>query len=140
MDPQDAARLLVVHADGRLIDASVRDLPRYLEAGDRMVFNDTRVIPAALKGIRAARDELGRGVVPDVGDLLEVRVPTRELGREEACVLGVEVVGGKGSRGERNEGQQERQRHGGGKGVRTRLVGSALRRFPIERAAPQAPN
>ena len=66
MDPQDAARLLVVHADGRLIDASVRDLPRYLEAGDRMVFNDTRVIPAALKGIRAARDELGRDVPVDI--------------------------------------------------------------------------
>ena len=31
-EPQDSARLLVVHGDGRLVDASVRDLPRYLEA------------------------------------------------------------------------------------------------------------
>ncbi|MEL8054942.1 MAG: tRNA preQ1(34) S-adenosylmethionine ribosyltransferase-isomerase QueA [Pseudomonadota bacterium] len=65
VEPQDAARLLVVHGDGRLEDASIRDLPRYLSAGDIMVFNDTRVIPAALKGIRAARDELGHDISVD---------------------------------------------------------------------------
>ena len=32
-DPQDSARLLVVHGDGRLEDATIRDLPRYLSAG-----------------------------------------------------------------------------------------------------------
>ncbi|MEO1553790.1 MAG: tRNA preQ1(34) S-adenosylmethionine ribosyltransferase-isomerase QueA [Pseudomonadota bacterium] len=66
IEPQDAARLLVVHADGRLIDAHVRDLPDFLDAGDIMVFNDTRVIPAALKAVRAARDELGRDVPVDI--------------------------------------------------------------------------
>lgn len=65
-EPQDSARLLVVHGDGRLEDASVRDLPRYLSAGDVMVFNDTRVIPAALKGVRPARDQAGRDVAVDV--------------------------------------------------------------------------
>ncbi|MEL6860685.1 MAG: S-adenosylmethionine:tRNA ribosyltransferase-isomerase, partial [Pseudomonadota bacterium] len=65
-DPQDAARLLVVHSDGRLEDAQVIDLPRYLSAGDVMVFNDTRVIPAALKGVRAARDAQGSDVSVDV--------------------------------------------------------------------------
>jgi S-adenosylmethionine:tRNA ribosyltransferase-isomerase len=58
--------LLVVHADGRLEDAHVRDLPSYLSAGDVMVFNDTRVIPAALKGVRAARDANGSDVQVDV--------------------------------------------------------------------------
>jgi len=66
VEPQDAARLLVVHGDGRLEDASVRDLPRYLSAGDVMVFNDTRVIPAALKGVRPARDKTGRDVAVDI--------------------------------------------------------------------------
>jgi S-adenosylmethionine:tRNA ribosyltransferase-isomerase len=66
VEPQDSARLLVVHGDGRLEDASVRDLPRYLAAGDVMVFNDTRVLPAALKGVRPARDEAGQDVVCDV--------------------------------------------------------------------------
>lgn len=65
VEPQDAARMLVVHGDGRLEDATVRDLPRYLDPGDVMVFNDTRVIPAALKGVRAARDELGNDIPVD---------------------------------------------------------------------------
>ncbi|MCA8903140.1 MAG: tRNA preQ1(34) S-adenosylmethionine ribosyltransferase-isomerase QueA [Hyphomonas sp.] len=65
-EPQDAARLLVVHRDGRLEDAGVRDLPRYLTAGDVLVFNDTRVLPAALKGVRPARDETGQDVACDV--------------------------------------------------------------------------
>ncbi len=41
-----------------LADSHVRDLPSRLEPGDILVFNDTRVIPARLKGIRtAARGE-----------------------------------------------------------------------------------
>ena len=65
-DPQDSARLLVVHGDGRLEDANVRDLPRYLSSGDVLVFNDTRVLPAALKGVRPARNEAGADVACDV--------------------------------------------------------------------------
>ncbi len=53
--PRDCARLLVVHADGRLEHAQVRDLPRFLRAGDALVVNDTRVIPARLHGRRAPR-------------------------------------------------------------------------------------
>ena len=66
MEPQDAARLLVVHGDGRLENASVRDLPKYLNPGDALVFNDTRVISAALKGIRPARNEQGSDVSVDI--------------------------------------------------------------------------
>ncbi len=51
-DPRDAARLLVVHGDGRLEHRHVRDLPEYLTAGDALVVNDTRVIAARLKGQR----------------------------------------------------------------------------------------
>ncbi|WP_375209623.1 tRNA preQ1(34) S-adenosylmethionine ribosyltransferase-isomerase QueA [Hyphomonas jannaschiana] len=65
-EPQDSARLLVVHGDGRLEDAGVRDLPHYLNKGDVLVFNDTRVLPAALKGVRPARDEAGQDVACDV--------------------------------------------------------------------------
>ena len=66
VEPQDAARLLVVHGDGRLENANVRDLPRYLSPGDTLVFNDTRVISAALKGVRPARDEQGSDVAVDI--------------------------------------------------------------------------
>ncbi len=49
--PRDAARMLVVDGD-RTIDAGVGDLPSWLRAGDCLVFNDTRVIPAQLEGKR----------------------------------------------------------------------------------------
>lgn len=50
--PRDSARLLHVPAEGPLQDRSVRDAPTLLRAGDLLVFNDTRVIPARLKGVR----------------------------------------------------------------------------------------
>jgi len=49
--PRDAARMLVVEG-GAISDAVVRDLPNRLRAGDCLVFNDTRVIPAQLEGRR----------------------------------------------------------------------------------------
>ena len=50
--PRDAARLLLVDGDKPLQDRSVRDLPALLRAGDILVFNDTKVIPAQLEGLR----------------------------------------------------------------------------------------
>jgi S-adenosylmethionine:tRNA ribosyltransferase-isomerase len=50
--PRDAARLLRVGSGGALADHDVRDLPGLLRAGDVLVFNDTRVIPAQLEGRR----------------------------------------------------------------------------------------
>ena len=52
-DRRDAARLLVVRrASGSLDHRHVRDLPQLLSAGDRIVFNDTKVLPARLIGRR----------------------------------------------------------------------------------------
>jgi S-adenosylmethionine:tRNA ribosyltransferase-isomerase len=51
--PRDAARLLSV-MPSTLDDHSVSDLPNLLRAGDLLVFNDTRVIPARLTGQRGA--------------------------------------------------------------------------------------
>lgn len=52
--PRDAARMLVVCGqDTPFEDAGVLDLPRMLEPGDVLVFNDTRVLPAQLEGRRA---------------------------------------------------------------------------------------
>ncbi|WP_242098056.1 tRNA preQ1(34) S-adenosylmethionine ribosyltransferase-isomerase QueA [Sphingomonas sp. CROZ-RG-20F-R02-07] len=49
--PRDSARMLVL--DGTATrDARVTDLPGALRAGDLLVFNDTRVIPAQLEGRR----------------------------------------------------------------------------------------
>jgi S-adenosylmethionine:tRNA ribosyltransferase-isomerase len=58
--PRDAAKLLVVRAGGALEHAQVRDLPRFLEPGDAIVVNDTKVIPARLTAQRLPR-ETGAG-------------------------------------------------------------------------------
>ena len=52
---RDASRLLVVNrAEQSITHAMFRDLPRYLQAGDLLVVNETRVVPAKLRGVRAA--------------------------------------------------------------------------------------
>ena len=52
---RSASRLLVVPAgDAPFVDRGVRDLPELLQAGDLLVFNDTRVIPARLFGQKAS--------------------------------------------------------------------------------------
>ncbi|ENZ81420.1 MULTISPECIES: tRNA preQ1(34) S-adenosylmethionine ribosyltransferase-isomerase QueA [Caulobacter] len=54
-EPRDAARLLVVRPGHPLADQVVRQLPDFLRPGDALVFNDTRVIPARLSGLREGR-------------------------------------------------------------------------------------
>ena len=59
---RDGARMLHVRQDG-LGDAQVTELPSLLRAGDLLVLNDTKVLPAALAGLRPARAEGGGGDV-----------------------------------------------------------------------------
>ena len=56
--PRSSARLLVARGDS-IADRIVTDLPSELRPGDRLVLNDTKVIPARLSGIR--RREGGEG-------------------------------------------------------------------------------
>ncbi|WEJ99789.1 MAG: tRNA preQ1(34) S-adenosylmethionine ribosyltransferase-isomerase QueA [Candidatus Sphingomonas phytovorans] len=49
--PRDSSRLLVLDREATR-DLAVTDLPGQLRAGDLLVFNDTRVIPAQLQGTR----------------------------------------------------------------------------------------
>ena len=60
--PRDSARLLAVrpNREPRFEDRSVRDLPDLLRAGDVLVFNDTKVIPARLHGLRARGESTAR--------------------------------------------------------------------------------
>jgi len=51
VEPRSASRLLQLHGhSGELIDSQFSDLPGLLEAGDLLIFNDTRVIPARFYG------------------------------------------------------------------------------------------
>lgn len=49
--PRTSARLLVAEG-GDIVDSVVSDITRFLRPGDRLVLNDTRVIPARLTGLR----------------------------------------------------------------------------------------
>jgi S-adenosylmethionine:tRNA ribosyltransferase-isomerase len=58
--PRDSARLLTVDpkASPALADRRVGDLADLLDAGDVLVFNDTKVIPAQLEGSRVRGDSI----------------------------------------------------------------------------------
>ena len=53
--PRDSARMLVVMPDDGFEHARVRDLPQYLQRGDVVVVNDTKVLSARFYGRRVAR-------------------------------------------------------------------------------------
>ncbi len=50
LEERAASRLLIVPRQGALVDSRMRELPHALRAGDLLVFNDTRVLPARLQG------------------------------------------------------------------------------------------
>lgn len=55
LEDRTSARMLVVRRrDGGMTHRHVRDLPAYVQAGDAIVLNDTRVVPARLVGRRAS--------------------------------------------------------------------------------------
>ncbi|WP_147125148.1 tRNA preQ1(34) S-adenosylmethionine ribosyltransferase-isomerase QueA [Shimia ponticola] len=56
--PRSSARLLVSHQNA-IRDAVVRDLADHLYPGDRLIFNDTKVIPARLFGTRTRNSAQG---------------------------------------------------------------------------------
>ncbi|MEN2495066.1 MAG: S-adenosylmethionine:tRNA ribosyltransferase-isomerase [Hyphomicrobiaceae bacterium hypho_1] len=58
-EPRDLARLLVLDRD-EVRDMCFKDLASELNSGDILVFNDTRVIPAALNGERERGNKLAR--------------------------------------------------------------------------------
>lgn len=53
-EPREAARLLHIPASGAFADRHIANLPQLLRAGDLIVCNDTKVIPARLVGKRGA--------------------------------------------------------------------------------------
>lgn len=70
--PRSSARMLVAEGDA-ITDAKVRDLPGWLRPGDRLVLNDTQVIPARLSGQRWRDGAQGRTAARIEVTLLEPR-------------------------------------------------------------------
>ena len=72
-EPRDSARLLVVRPGDGIEDRIVRDLPDFLRPGDALVFNDTRVIPARLSGVRQRSGPEGETLTVEVEATLHHR-------------------------------------------------------------------
>lgn len=95
--PRDSARMLVVHADGRLEHAQVHDVPSFVKRGDALVVNDTKVIAARLFGRRAPKPGV-EGGGPKIEVMLHKRVaansflafarPARKLSEGDQLHLG----------------------------------------------------
>jgi S-adenosylmethionine:tRNA ribosyltransferase-isomerase len=93
--PRSSARLLV--ADGpQTRNAHVHDLPTILRRGDRLVLNDTRVIPARLTGHRTRQGAHGPATAKIEVTLMEPQAdgtwsalarPLRKLGPGETVVF-----------------------------------------------------
>ncbi len=82
--PRDQARLLKVSAAAEFIDHGVLDLPGLLKAGDILVFNDTRVIPARLKGRRTTGRNGKRGAAQRTAKIEVTLTKETEGGRWRA--------------------------------------------------------
>ena len=83
-EPRDASRLLVLdRASGSIEHVRFRDLGRWLAAGDLLVVNDSRVIPARLRGTRpggGATEIVVLRPMPDAANGWEALVrPSRRL-------------------------------------------------------------
>ncbi len=70
--PRSSARMLVARG-AQTIDAVALDLPDFLAPGDRLVLNDTQVIPARLFGVRSRDGAPGEGTARIEVTLLEPR-------------------------------------------------------------------
>ncbi|MBS0123952.1 tRNA preQ1(34) S-adenosylmethionine ribosyltransferase-isomerase QueA [Thetidibacter halocola] len=70
--PRSSARLLLAQGD-RIEDRIVNQLPQILRPGDRLVLNDTRVIPARLSGLRHRSGATGQTAARIEATLLEPR-------------------------------------------------------------------
>jgi S-adenosylmethionine:tRNA ribosyltransferase-isomerase len=91
----------VVRETGAIERHSLRELPELLRAGDCLVVNDTRVIPARLYGRRLSRDEVGEGARIEV--TLHKRIspstfrafvrPAKRLKPGDRIVLGLSLAG-----------------------------------------------
>jgi S-adenosylmethionine:tRNA ribosyltransferase-isomerase len=96
--PRDTARLL----DARqavFVDRMVRDLPSLLRPGDLMLFNDTRVIPARMTGLRLVDGALSGSIEVTLHKRLgddawrAFARPTRRLREGDVIVFGATELG-----------------------------------------------
>lgn len=73
-EKRDSSRFLVLHKDGKIENRRFHNLPEYLNEGDMLLLNNTRVFPAKLTGIKPTgrRIEflLVKEISPDIWEIL----------------------------------------------------------------------
>lgn len=97
--PRSSARLLLAQGQG-IADRIVNQLPEILQPGDRLILNDTKVIPARLSGLRHRSGEAGDTAARIEVTLLEPRAdgawsalikPLKKLRDGEEIIFSVEL-------------------------------------------------
>ena len=79
---RDDARLMIVdRASGSIRHHKISDLPDLLHAGDRLIFNNTQVLPARLFGYRTATKGRWEGLFLDQPDTDHWRITGQTRGR-----------------------------------------------------------
>jgi len=96
-EPRDSSRLMVVDVRQRNISHHVfRDLPRFLQSGDALVLNETKVLPARLLARKGSGGEVELLFLKDLGGRWEVLArPSKRLKAGLALTAGgdeLEVV------------------------------------------------
>ncbi len=111
VEPRDSSRLMVLNrSDGSIEHRIFPDIADYLRPGDVLVFNDSRVMPARLKGskadtggrveillLRRSGDGLWQALLKPgkrlhTGAMIEINTASQDDGGNEAA-LSAEVVG-----------------------------------------------
>jgi len=77
----DARLMLVDRQRGTLEHHYIRDLPHLLQPGDRLVLNDTKVIPAQLRGLRTQSGGRWQGLFLGQNDRGEWKLVCKTRGR-----------------------------------------------------------
>jgi S-adenosylmethionine:tRNA ribosyltransferase-isomerase len=89
-EPRDSSRLMVVDVrEGSISHHVFRDLPRFLEGGDALVLNETKVLPARLVARKESGGEVELLFLRDLGGPWEVLArPSKRLKPGLALIAG----------------------------------------------------
>ena len=90
LEKRDSSRLLHLDKETGVIEhRHFYDLPEYLRAGDCLVLNDTRVLPARLLGCRKTGGSVELVLLRDLGDGRWecLSRPAERQSRGQSCIL-----------------------------------------------------
>jgi len=95
-EKRDSSRLLVLHGDGKIESRKFHDLAEYLNKGDMLLLNNTKVFPARLMGTKPSGGKveilLVKEIEPDTWEILSKKKWSGRLSISEG--FSAEIEGG----------------------------------------------